>query len=442
MAVQYRSTLPYACKQVYHPWCENCVEAAWLLTVPSFRESFKVYSVLYAATSIIKLRKVRTLKQLRELLIGFATETIQSTIFLGTHGMFFLPVCCGGRRLCGHLSYYKLYFQVIFCTFPAILIERKQRRGALALYMANLAVEVLFKMAIQRKMFTPLHNGEILIFAIASAIYTFILKTTSDHKHNNLLFSVIRSLVGKEECAPSVAVELIPKPKQKSVYFALLYKLIKNIKRWPRIQNKNQPICTHKYRCFLHVLLGFIKRFLAGVLIQFILHFTSSPLKFLRHPTHFFATLTKSSFDLAKFLGLYSAIYRAVSCLLRNILKYDRPEHGLLAGYLAGFSMLFYKSSTLAMYITGKLLESIYFKAAHDGKVPIIRHFDSLLYSLSTALVLHAAVVEPHVMRPGYYRFLARLTGGYFSQVNRPMMDSYGVCSSKMFPNYKLPSIN
>ncbi|CAF4784704.1 unnamed protein product, partial [Rotaria socialis] len=90
------------------------------------------------ATSIIKLRKVRTLKQLRELLIGFATETIQSTIFLGTHGMFFLPVCCGGRRLCGHLSYYKLYFQVIFCTFPAILIERKQRRGALALYMANL----------------------------------------------------------------------------------------------------------------------------------------------------------------------------------------------------------------------------------------------------------------------------------------------------------------
>ncbi|CAF5160143.1 unnamed protein product [Rotaria sp. Silwood1] len=87
-----------------------------------------------------------------------------------------------------------MYFQIIFCTLPAILIERKQRRGALALYMTNLAVELLFKMAVDRKIFSPLHNGEILIFAIASAIYTFILKTTSDHKHNTLVFSVIKLL--------------------------------------------------------------------------------------------------------------------------------------------------------------------------------------------------------------------------------------------------------
>jgi hypothetical protein len=42
---------------------------------------------------------------------------------------------------------------------------------------------------------------------------------------------------------------------------------------------------------------------------------------------------------------------------LRRILKNDRPEHGLIAGYFAGFSMLFYKSSTLAMYMMAKLLE-------------------------------------------------------------------------------------
>ncbi|CAF4297688.1 unnamed protein product, partial [Rotaria sordida] len=82
---------------------------------------------------------------------------------------------------------------------------------------------------------------------------------------------------------------------------------------------------------------------------------------------------------------------------------------------------------------------SIYFKCAHDGKVPIIPYFDSILYALSTALVLHAAVVEPQAMRPAYYKFIERLTGGYFSQVDRRMMDCYGVCSSKLFPNYKLP---
>jgi hypothetical protein len=104
--------------------------------------------------------------------------------------------------------------------------------------------------------------------------------------------------------------------------------------------------------------------------------------------------------------------------------------------------MLFYKSSTLAMYMMAKLIQGVYFKFAHDHKVPIIPWFDSILYALSTGLLFHAAVVEPHAIRPGYYKFLERLTGQHFVQVNRPLLDCYGVYSSKLYPNYKLPSIN
>ncbi|CAF3872396.1 unnamed protein product, partial [Rotaria sordida] len=310
MPVQSRPILPYQCNQVIHPWHESCIGAACSLTKPLFKESFRIYCALYAIAGLIRLRKVKTLKQLRQRLIGFVLETVQSTMFLAVQGLFFLPTCCGGRKIFGHISYYKLYFQIIFCTLPGIFIERKQRRGALALYMTNLAVEVLFKMAVHRNLLTPLHNGEILIFAIASSIYTFILKTTSDHKHNSLLFSVIKSLIGKEECAPSLSIELIPKSKEKSVFFTLFYKYIKIIKHWPLIQNKNHPICNHKYHCFIHVLLGFLKRFLAGILIQMILHFTTSPIQFLQHPILFFSTLYKKGFNLGKFLGFYSAIYR------------------------------------------------------------------------------------------------------------------------------------
>lgn len=71
--------------------------------------------------------------------------------------------------------------------------------------------------------------------------------------------------------------------------------------------------------------------------------------------------------------------------------------------------------------------------------MPFIPWFDSILYALSTALVFHAAVVEPQAVRPAYYRFLSRLTGGHISEVNRPMMDCFGACSSKLFPTYKLP---
>jgi hypothetical protein len=47
MAVCSRSTLPYQCHQVLHPWHTNCVSAAGMLAKPCFRESFKIYCVLY-----------------------------------------------------------------------------------------------------------------------------------------------------------------------------------------------------------------------------------------------------------------------------------------------------------------------------------------------------------------------------------------------------------
>lgn len=439
MNVQSRATLPYQCNQVLHPWSEHCLPAALSIAKPCFRESFKIYCVLYGVTGLIKLRKVKTLEDLRKALTGTVIDTLRSTVFLGLHGFLFMPSACVGRQIFGHISYYKLYFQTIFTTLTPILIERKNRRGALALYMANLAVEVLFKMAVQRKIITPLHNGEVLLFAIASAIYTFILKTTAEHKHNAFLFSAIRMLIGKEECAPVLTIET---PSKKFRFLTKIINYFARIKQQHIFQNRNHAVCKHQYHCLIHILSGFAKRFSVGVIIQLILHLTKSPFQYFKHPLSYFRSLNRSTLSLGLFFGFYSGIYRLISCLLRNILKYDRPEHGLVAGYFAGFSMLFFKSSTIAMYMMAKLIESIYFRLAHNKKLPLLPWFDSVLYALSTALVFHSAVIEPQVIRPAYYKFLLRLTGNHLVELNRPMMDCYGVCSSKLFPNYKPPTFS
>ena len=47
MTVQSRSTLPYDCHRVFHPWHQDCIPAALMLSKSSFRESFKIYCVLY-----------------------------------------------------------------------------------------------------------------------------------------------------------------------------------------------------------------------------------------------------------------------------------------------------------------------------------------------------------------------------------------------------------
>ena len=43
--------------------------------------------------------------------------------------------------------------------------------------------------------------------------------------------------------------------------------------------------------------------------------------------------------------------------MLRWLRDRDSPEHGLIAGFLAGSSMMFYKSSTAALWLASKLAE-------------------------------------------------------------------------------------
>ena len=49
--------------------------------------------------------------------------------------------------------------------------------------------------------------------------------------------------------------------------------------------------------------------------------------------------------------------FQAVNCLLRWARDKDHPLHGAVAGFLAGSSMMFYKSSTIALYLASKLAE-------------------------------------------------------------------------------------
>ncbi len=56
-------------------------------------------------------------------------------------------------------------------------------------------------------------------------------------------------------------------------------------------------------------------------------------------------------------LKLYFVHMQAVNCLLRWLRNEDNELHGLLAGFVAGLSMMWYKSSTIAMYFASKLVE-------------------------------------------------------------------------------------
>ncbi len=68
-------------------------------------------------------------------------------------------------------------------------------------------------------------------------------------------FPSLRSLIGKEECAPPMTIEPASKSKPKLAIFALFYQYLARVKRWHWIQNRNQPVCKHRYHCLIHSLL-------------------------------------------------------------------------------------------------------------------------------------------------------------------------------------------
>ncbi|KAJ6634363.1 hypothetical protein lerEdw1_014060 [Lerista edwardsae] len=127
---------------------------------------------------------------------------------------------------------------------------------------------------------------------------------------------------------------------------------------------------------------------------------------------------------------------QGTSCFLRWLRNLDDELHALIAGSLAGVSMMFYKSTTISMYLASKLVETIYFKGIEAGKVPYFPHADSIIYAVSTAICFQAAVMEVQNLRPSYWKFLLRLTKGRFAIMNRKLLDVFGTEASMHFKDF------
>lgn len=146
-----------------------------------------------------------------------------------------------------------------------------------------------------------------------------------------------------------------------------------------RSKSCKHRLCTHRYNCFIYSIIGFLQRFIAGYLLQAAVKCLGSVgaiikkprllLKILLSPVNkqLGRTLITShtdsyvlnfiGYNQGMFLGSYVLIFRAVSCLLKHLTNKTSPLHGLVSGFFAGWSMMFYKSSSISMYLLFKLLE-------------------------------------------------------------------------------------
>ncbi|XP_068187224.1 transmembrane protein 135 isoform X2 [Antennarius striatus] len=413
------SKITHNCYEIGHTWNPSCVQSAVDITKGALEVSFKIYVPLYLIAAVLRRRKKEY--YLKKLL----PEILWSTSFLTANGGLYI---------------------VFFCLL---------RRGLLTIYMANLATETLFRMAVTRGIITPIEHGEVLLFCFTASLYMFFFRSKDGLK--GFAFSALKFIIGKEEipsqalmeepsCTRSHERTVALKETEESrmsaqrpgswrkTLLAYIRELLESLcKKGPR-----HRCCRHyQDNCISYSIKGFVRMFSIGYLIQCCLKVPSAFRQMFSKPSRLPSLFyNKENFQLGAFLGSFVSIYKGTSCLLRWLCNVDDELHALIAGFLAGTSMFFYKSTTISMYLFTKLVETMYFKGIEAGRFPYFPQADTFLYAISTAICFQAAVMEVQNLRPAYWKFLLRLTKGRFALMNRHVLDVFGTNASRDFKGF------
>eukprot|EP00658_Telonema_sp_P-2_P032742 TRINITY_DN24166_c0_g2_i4.p1 TRINITY_DN24166_c0_g2~~TRINITY_DN24166_c0_g2_i4.p1 ORF type:complete len:168 (-),score=43.51 TRINITY_DN24166_c0_g2_i4:107-610(-) len=158
----------------------------------------------------------------------------------------------------------------------------------------------------------------------------------------------------------------------------------------------------------------------------------------MRRPTLFGMNglLGEDSLRFAGFTGLYTGIYRAALCGLRNLLREDSMLSKYCAGYIAAHSVMLLPKADrvpIAVYMFVRALRVIVEGAArhHQDKLPIrvlkdVKHLDTGLFSFTAGVILSSFLCAPQMLPKGYLTFLY-LSLIHISEPTRLLSISYAV---------------
>ncbi|GMR61792.1 hypothetical protein PMAYCL1PPCAC_31987 [Pristionchus mayeri] len=418
------------CYETIHTWEPDC-NKAWLVAVPdALRFSFKTYATFYIVTTLVgakgNLKKIDWSK--------WTKDTIRSTIFLTCNLIFYLFFLCRIRHLVGFHSIPTIgYTNGIVASFCALLVEKKSRRPALALYLTNLASETLYRQLSNHGYLRTIPHGTFIPFSIGLALFKFL--STQGGLAKSLDGFLSSALQDKPDSGNGHVVKI-----GKTVHKNLPGAFKEMIERLKNDCGKTEH-CDHEDSCAYNGSKVFLHNASIGLAISSIL----SILKNITNPGKIpSALLSKNNLKMPLFFGLLPTIYHASRCLLNRVpsstLRPSPRVRDIVAAAAAGSSMIVNPNISISMFVMWKAIEAFYTHLVDTGRARWIKHGDLILYAISCGYVLGCAAYEPHAVRMGYIHFLEGLTGNKIKQFNRWHYDFYGAESSKLYgcPEFNL----
>ncbi|XP_075145687.1 transmembrane protein 135-like [Haematobia irritans] len=423
------------CKDFHHPWTDKCINASAGLILSATPYCLRVYTMVYLL-SLVMRHKIPTLEDLKKTVMGI----LQSTAFLVTNSYGFALFNCLVRHLLGRYTLLSVAFIPTFlASLMAILVERPQRRPLLALYVANVASESLWKMAEARGWVKSIPNGQVVIFgaSISALLYLYRLglhKTTC----KDSLFGILRIFVGKTEEGDAKAKEIealnesvnasTSTRSRPPVNFSTINGWVQIYARFVEKLKGKHHSCKHKCGCINYAVMGGLKPLLGGIGIQVALKLLMNIKKVVQNKVNWKQTIfNQKTLNLGLFLGSFSFLYKSVSCGLRHGFNRDDPRFAIPAGLISSLSFFYYPDTTVALYVMWKALQIIYNLGIQEKKVPEVPGFTIFLYAFCTAVLFHSGILEAQTLRPSYYKFLQAISGQRLTNFNLEPLEVFGL---------------
>ncbi|CRK95256.1 CLUMA_CG008687, isoform A [Clunio marinus] len=431
MANQSKLTnIPTTCIEYVHPWTDSCINATAGLLIVSALDSFRIYTIVYVASLLMRGR-IPKRKDLSRTVLGI----MQSTAFLTTSAFSYSAYLCFLRRVFGGFNIWTgSYIPAFMSSFTAILVERPSRRSLLTMYVANVATEALWRMASSRGMVKSIPYGQVLIFGLSTSSLLYYFRSGVHLEGKDSIYDIIRFIVGRDEEGGQKEVKTIKpeqstRPRIKNNYL-LIQKFLEMHKK---VTDKLKALpkhdkCPHHHSCAYYTIRGGTKLFGIGLGIQVALKLVLNIQRIVKSPKKtmsiFFA---KDTLKIGAFLGGFSFIYRFIACFLRHVTNDDKPSYSIPATMLASVAFMSYPDKTAALYIMWKALQITYNMLSDQGYLPKVPGGVIFLYCAFTAVLFHAATFEPRNLRPSYWKFLFNLSGGRISVMDRRSFDVWGL---------------
>ncbi|KAK2582081.1 hypothetical protein KPH14_002784 [Odynerus spinipes] len=438
-------SIDVGCKEYAHPWTNSCISTMTGIGLHSLQESLRIYSTVYIITLLMK-GKIPSKDDIVRTILGI----LQSTAFLSWSAFSYSMFICFLIRILGNVNILTASFIPSFLSsLTAILIERPSRRTLLCLYVSNIAVETLFNMGVWRGYFGTIPYGQVYIFAASIAVLLYFYRSRAVNKDS--IYRIIRFVVGpyeqsqylgNENTNPGIVTSSQSpestcssmRRKSKRHTFNIIWKsfevykqIINNLKHKSR-----NPSCPHPYSCAHYILTGGAKLFSIGMCAHVAIQVFLQSRKIFTKPKYIKDIIfKKKSLNIATFLGGFAALYKLTSCSLRRIYNKDSSKFAIPASLIASTAFIAFPNKTLALYFMWKTLQLVWNDGVEKGMLPEVKWFSIFLYSFSTAVLFHAAIIEPHNLRLSYWKFMYNLSGGRVAVMSRIPLNEFGLNTYK-----------